>query len=170
MIITELQSAIDGWLKELDNYSFEQLLVQPGPGSWSLGQMYVHLIDANNYYINQIKVCLTSNANTKGEAKEEARIMFNNNQLPDEFLEGPPSNVQTTQPSSKQQIINGMTQVRDEIGRIGVLITYSKSTGKSEHFGLGFFTPMEWLRFAEMHMRHHLKQKKRIDDFLKAQS
>ena len=170
MIITELQSAIDGWLKELDNYSFEKLLVQPSPGSWSLGQLYVHLIDANNYFIKQIKVCLTTNENSAGEAKQEARSMFNNNGFPDELLPGPPSNARTTQPINKEYIINGLTQIREEIGRIGVLITYSKSTGKSKHFALGFFTPMEWLRFAEMHMRHHLRQKKRIDEFLRKTS
>jgi hypothetical protein len=41
------------------------------------------------------------------------------------------------------------------------------STGKSRHPGLGYFNAGEWLRFIEMHMRHHLRQKERIDAFLK---
>jgi len=38
--------------------------------------------------------------------------------------------------------------------------------GKSKHPGLGFFSASEWFQFAEMHLRHHLKQKERIDRFL----
>jgi hypothetical protein len=29
-----------------------------------------------------------------------------------------------------------------------------------------FFNAPEWLQFAEMHMRHHFRQKMRIDDRL----
>ncbi|HEV9036934.1 MAG TPA: hypothetical protein VGQ51_09945 [Puia sp.] len=37
------------------------------------------------------------------------------------------------------------------------------ATGKTRHPGLHYFNSLEWLQFAEMHMRHHFRQKKRID-------
>jgi hypothetical protein len=40
------------------------------------------------------------------------------------------------------------------------------ATGKTRHPGLLYFSALEWLRFAEMHMRHHFRQKKRIDEAL----
>ena len=39
--------------------------------------------------------------------------------------------------------------------------------GKAKHPGLNYLNASEWLQFADMHMRHHLRQKKRIDDFLR---
>jgi hypothetical protein len=35
---------------------------------------------------------------------------------------------------------------------------------KNKHPGLDYFNANEWLQFAEMHLRHHLRQKKRIDN------
>ena len=48
-----------------------------------------------------------------------------------------------------------------------ILMTARKYKGKTKHPGLGYFSAEEWLQFAEMHFRHHLRQKKRIDEFLK---
>jgi hypothetical protein len=44
-----------------------------------------------------------------------------------------------------------------------------KRIGKTKHPGSNYFTAKEWLQFAEIHLRHHLKQKKRIDDFFEKQ-
>lgn len=60
-----------------------------------------------------------------------------------------------------------LTNLKDEINKVEILISKSSFKGKTKHPGLGYFNASEWLRFAEMHFRHHLKQKKRIDDFLK---
>jgi hypothetical protein len=47
------------------------------------------------------------------------------------------------------------------------LITQSPYKGKTKHPGLHYFNADEWLQFADMHFRHHVKQKKKIDDFLR---
>jgi len=46
-----------------------------------------------------------------------------------------------------------------------LLISKSNHKGKTKHPGLNYFSADEWFRFAEMHFRHHERQKKRIDDF-----
>jgi hypothetical protein len=38
---------------------------------------------------------------------------------------------------------------------------------ETQHPGLYHFSANEWYQFAEMHFRHHVRQKKRIDDYLK---
>jgi hypothetical protein len=50
---------------------------------------------------------------------------------------------------------------------VATLISESQFNGKTKHPGLGYFSAKEWLQFANMHFRHHLRQKKRIDVFLK---
>ena len=42
-------------------------------------------------------------------------------------------------------------------------IENNKSRGKTKHPGFNYFNAIEWLQFAEMHLRHHLKQKERIE-------
>jgi len=54
-----------------------------------------------------------------------------------------------------------------EMEQAAELISSNQPKGKSKHPGLGYFSAEEWLQFAEMHFRHHLTQKKLIDNYLK---
>lgn len=165
---TQLVYGLDQWLKELDQYNFTQLTLKPSATTWSMGQLYIHLIEATNFFIKQIRVCIASDENTKEEHYPAARLMFNNDAFPDQQLQGPPSNAITPQPESKAQIVKGLNDLKQEVHNVEVLIAQSRAKGKTKHFGLGYFTALEWLHFAEMHCRHHLRQKKRLDEFLKA--
>ncbi len=53
MLIDDFNHTIDIWIKELKQYDFIQLCAKPSPKSWSLGQVYMHLIEDTNYYIEQ---------------------------------------------------------------------------------------------------------------------
>ena len=168
MLVEEFNRTIDSWINALDHYSFDQLCMQPAPGSWSLGQVYMHLIDATGYFITQVNTCLSNNDNMTESASPAAIRMFSNNEFPDKILEGPPSNALTPQPVSKQQLLTGLLNLQDEITAISIRISESPSKGKTKHPGLHYFNAREWLQFAEMHFRHHVRQKQRIDDYLKA--
>jgi len=65
----------------------------------------MHLIENTNYYVDQIKMCVSTNDNIMGEASPEAKTMFLNNEFPDEVIEGPPENLDTPQPDNKEQLI-----------------------------------------------------------------
>jgi DinB superfamily len=158
---------IDTWIKELEQYDFTRLCAKPSPEGWSLGQVYMHLIDQTNYYIEQIKICVSTNDNVIEEASPAAKTMFLNNEFPDEIIEGPPENFLTPQPRNKEQLMSSLMNLKEEIKNAEILISKSPFKGKTRHPGLKYFNAREWYQFAEMHFRHHLRQKKRIDDFLK---
>lgn len=167
MLVEDFNHTIDIWIKELEQYDFIRLCTKPSPGSWSLGQVYMHLIDDTTYYIEQIKICISANDNVMEEASPAAKAMFLNNNFPDEVIEGPPSNFCMPQPGSKEQLVSRLTNLKDEMNNAAILISRSSFKGKTKHPGLNYFSADEWLQFAEMHLRHHLRQKKRIDDFFK---
>lgn len=167
MLIEDFIHTIDIWIKGLEQYDFIQLCAKPAPGSWSPGQVYMHLIEETNYYMEQIKICVSTNDNAFEEASPAAKTMFLNNNFPDEVIEGAPANSSTQQPGNKEQLIGCLLNLKDEINKVGILISKSSFKGKTKHPGLNYFSANEWFRFAEMHFRHHLRQKKRIDDFLK---
>jgi hypothetical protein len=164
--IKEFDQAIDHWIQQLDHYSWSQLSAKPSPSSWSIGQIYVHLIEATHFFVKQINIATSSNDNIDGEAYPQAKAMFNNDALPDVLLDGPPSNALTPQPESKDRLLAGLEQLKIEVRTAKQGIEKSTFKGKTKHFGLGYFTATEWLHFAEMHMRHHLRQKKRLDAYL----
>lgn len=127
----------------------------------------MHLIDATHYFITQTNICSATNEHAMEESSPAAKAIFARNSLPDRIIEGPPSNALTQQPESKEQIIGDLMQLKAEITNMGILISESPFKGKAKHPGLHYFNAGEWLQFAEIHFRHHVRQKLRIDNFLR---
>jgi DinB superfamily len=160
---------LDTWINEISLKNLQQLCAKPSPTSWSLGQLGMHLIEATTYYLDQVNICLSTNDNALEEMSPEAKVMFNNNEFPDEIIEGPPSNADTPQPETKEELLLGLLKLKEEIGRMEKLLSLNLSKGKTKHPGLRYFNAKEWFQFAAMHFRHHLRQKNRIETFLKSQ-
>jgi hypothetical protein len=71
------------------------------------------------------------------------------------------------QPESIDQLNLDMRQLKTD-----AFVLWQKTAdarGKSKHPGLGYFTAQEWFQYVEMHMRHHLRQKARLDTYLAQQ-
>lgn len=167
MICEDFKNTIDIWIKDVKQNSFKQLCVKPSQNSWSLGQVCVHLIDATNYFLEQIAICVSNNENANQEMLPNAKTMFLNNAFPNEVIEGPASNDDTCQPNSKKKILSSFAKIKVAIVYSEVQISNSMFKGKTKHPGLNYFNANEWLQFAEMHFRHHLRQNNRIKTFLK---
>lgn len=167
MLSEDFNHTIDFWIDALEQYDFRQLLAQSAPGKWSIGQVYMHLISETTHFIGQSKICACSDDHMNEEKSSAARALFLRNNFPDEQLEGPHSNNLTPQPETKEQLLNRLIRLKEEISQAALLISKSSFKGKTKHPGLNYFNAEEWLQFAEMHFRHHLRQKKRIDEFLK---
>ena len=168
MVTEDFNRTLEIWIKDLESVNFVQLCTKPSCNSWSLGQVYMHLIEATYYYLEQVKICVSYEAHVLEEMSADAKIMFHNNAFPDEIIEGPPSNAATHQPTSKEKLISDLLKLKEDMNQVTRLISSSSCKGKTKHSGLNYFTAREWLQFAEMHFRHHVKQKERIDAFLKS--
>ena len=107
MSIENFNRTIDIWIKALEGYDYDQLTARPSPTSWSIGQVYMHLLDDTSYYIEQIQVCVTNNDHANDQATPAGKTMLLNNDFPDEMLEGSPANAYMPQPESKEQLMSG---------------------------------------------------------------
>lgn len=166
MIIDEINRSIDFWIDALNDYSFEQLCQKPSPDSWSMGQMYQHLLNDTAFYLDQAAMALTDNENSTKTTTAEGRKMLDENAFPDARLEGHPSNAMIPQPVSKGYLHNSMKELKFNLNGLASKIASTSYQGKSKHPGLGYFSAIEWLQFADMHLRHHVRQKARIDEFI----
>lgn len=166
--ISNFDKTIDTWVNSLENYNYQELSAKPGAQSWSLLQVIMHLIRENKFYEKQIEECLCNNENIGEEMKEEAKAMFENNSFPDQRLKGSDLPENMPIPANKAALEQELSELKSEMNVLWIKINNNASTGKTCHPGLGYFNAKEWFQFAEMHLRHHLRQKARIDDFLQA--
>lgn len=180
-LLQRFNDTVGQWIGYLDDYTLEMLQQPPRTGSWSLGQVYIHIINDTRYFVQQMKESLKSPADDDKEMHPAAKTMLRNNAFPDRMIEGPATHTPIPQPDSKERLSKGLVSIRDavndlfadanvagsNVAEVNVAeVNVAAATGKTAHPGLGYFTSLEWLQFAEMHMRHHFRQKKRIDEQL----
>ena len=166
MIMDDFNKIVDSWITALDQYSMDQLIRKQSPETWSVGQMYIHLIDDTTFFINQIKICISTKDHSGEVAIPFAAGMLRNNEFPDEIIQGSPDNAFIPQPENKEQLFRDLMSIKQEMNVVGVSMAGSPFGGKSKHPGLGYFSAAEWLQFAVMHLRHHRRQKCRLDHFI----
>jgi hypothetical protein len=164
--LERFNQTIDTWIEQLNNYSYDTLIKKPIPGSWSMGQVYVHIIEDTPWHVEQMKAALATNADGEKEMHDNARWMFQNDMFPDIQIEGASTDESVAQPVSKEELLQQLAAIRTEVNELYRSHDFVSSKGKTRHPGLLFFSALEWLQFTEMHMRHHFRQKKRIDDKL----
>ncbi len=166
ILLEQFNSTVDKWISYLDDYTLEMLCQRPNMQSWSLGQVYVHIIADTGFFVEQIKICLLDDRNGNETMHDNAKAMFTRNSFPDMPLTNPSNDLNSKQPASKEELLKGLVLIKNEVNRLYSSHDLSRSTGKTKHPGLQFFNALEWLQFAEMHKRHHFRQKKKIDDQL----
>jgi len=166
-MILNFNTTIDNWIKEVQRYSFEQLCAKPSAKSWSLGQVCMHLIADTRYYIKQIIICVQTDEHADKKASPFVEDMFRKNEFPDVKLKGDPLNALVPQPASREQVITDFRSLQLELDNAIRLMMQSKCKGKTQHPGFQYLSAGQWLQLADMHLRHHLRQKERIEDFLR---
>ncbi len=157
------------WKSELENYSEEQFTRKPSLESWSIGQVYEHLVNgALNFHVKQIELCLINDENKQEKKTFIGKLMFFMNSFPPIRIKVPPSPAYTPkQPENKGKIGAGMRLLQKKLQDLSAEIDNAVHFGKTKHPNLGYLGAKEWYQLIVMHFRHHFLQKKRIDLFLK---
>jgi hypothetical protein len=166
MLINEFNAIADYWIAALDEYNFTQLCTRPSAAQWSVGQIYLHLVDDTYYYIEQMETCVSANKNAEKTMTAAARQLFNNNDFPDKQITGHPDNNLIPQPKSIMELRREMQKLKTAMNGMAARMFTTPFKGKAQHPGFEYLDAQEWLQLACMHFRHHLLQKKRIDAFL----
>jgi hypothetical protein len=71
------------------------------------------------------------------------------------------------QPDGIIQIRERLDVLKAEMTRTAARLQSARESGKTKHPAFGYLNAQEWFQLIDMHFRHHLRQKKRLDQFLK---
>ncbi|ANF98581.1 hypothetical protein AR543_01655 [Paenibacillus bovis] len=71
-----------------------------------------------------------------------------------------------SQPKSREQLLNGLEQVRIRARELAPQAAAVPACYTEKHPRFGGLSAAEWMLLIEMHYRHHLHQKRRLDEFL----
>ncbi|MFB9327841.1 DinB family protein [Paenibacillus aurantiacus] len=168
-----METTVGRYLAELTRLDMEQLLYKTNEEEWSIGQMFVHLIQSAQFmHLRNVEQCLAGSeatvdaAERKTERGEEA---FACGSYPSIRIRVPASPQYTPrQPESKGQLAEGLHAVVERMKQTEAAVNESPDGRKMVHPGFGALNAKEWFLIIDMHYRHHLAQLERLKASLAA--
>lgn len=166
-VLRTFEETVGRYLIELENLHMEQLLKKVDEEEWSIGQMYMHLVQSAQFmHLHHADQCLSASEDTvdaTGEKTERGKQAFELGSFPPVRVRVPASPQYTPQqPESKEQLTQGLLDVVERMKRIEPALSNASEGRKTLHPGLGALNAMEWFLLVEMHYRHHLLQLERL--------
>lgn len=169
------QKSYQNWLKtvafyesELPKYSESDFAKKQTEEAWSIGQMYQHLVKGTMVFHAKFAEKALSTDENSGEGKTmPGKISYLIGGFPPIRIKVPASTEYTPpQPKSRTAVEEDLENLKVQLKDLAEKIDTSNSKGKTKHPGFGYLTALEWFQMIEMHFKHHLRQKKRLDKFL----
>lgn len=169
MLFYQFEKTARFWLVSLNDYTEEQFARQPA-GQWSIGQVYYHLVvGTEKLHLRACQKCLEHRAELlEGGKTLPGKIVFGLGSFLPAKIHVPPSDDYTPkQPQSRAAMREGLLKLIEAMRALAPQIDHASPVQKWKHPALGMLNAEEWYRLIEMHFRHHLRQKARLDKFLK---
>jgi DinB superfamily len=167
-ILKQFEQVATYYIEELSKYSLDEFTRKPSEDEWSLGQMYNHLINSTLYFhLKAIEQCANGTVSDSGKKTEIGESIFKEGTFPPIRVKGPDTPDFTPQnPTGKEEVKESLLQIIEKMREIeGKLFDISTSQ-KVQHRAMGYLNAEEYFQLIDMHFRHHLRQKERIDQFL----
>lgn len=158
--------AIDFWIDAYKRYDFDQITQAPAEGSWSLGQIGIHLwMSAKGFFFKNAEKCLQQDGVERGKGKKiAAHLIFTFRMLPPVKYDMPKQvAVVPKQPESKEQLIAKLEEIKTMASAYIKRIPDSDPALKTKHPFLGHLNTAEWIELCNIHFRHHKRQKARLE-------
>lgn len=166
-VLMSFEETVERYLSELTNLSMEQLVQTTSEEEWSLGQMYMHLIQSALFmHLRNAGQCLAEGGaapDATAEKTERGKAAFEQGSFPRVRIRVPASPQYTPQqPESKEQLIEGFSRVVEQMKHMESALSQAAGSSTVLHPGFGALNAAEWFQLVEMHYRHHLLQLERL--------
>ncbi|WP_290757833.1 DinB family protein [Exiguobacterium sp. UBA3491] len=151
------------YLQELDRYHPEGLIHHLDHDTWSISQMYDHLIVVSHEYLDEVESCRFAPVTTSGKSPFGEQL-FAVGAFPATPIRLP--DAMNAPPNETDQVEQLRTRWLQLIDRHVTLATSAQSTPvdqKTQHGGMGWLNAAEWYALVSYHLAHHRNQKRRLD-------
>ena len=165
-ILKSFEFTVERYLAELKKLNMVKLHRKLNEEEWSIGQMYIHLIQSAFMHLHNIEQCLVdseSAVNAAKEKTEQGKVVFKLQQFPDIRIKVPASPNYTPQPpESMEHLVDGLYLVVERMRNMELVLHQAPVSNKKMHPAFGALNAQEWFLLIEMHFRHHFLQLDRL--------
>ncbi|WP_448702142.1 DinB family protein [Mucilaginibacter sp. AW1-3] len=159
-----LEESLAIYRKKLDEIPDEQFNQTPPRGGWSYGEVYCHILQANLGSFTAIEKCINGSGQIDNKNLSLlAWIVFLTGRFPPVKIKAPKKIAAMVTNMDKEEARNNIIKVKKRLEQLVGAISKSSSFIKVKHPRLGLLNAKQWLRFINIHTKHHLKQLERIE-------
>lgn len=158
-----LHHIIDAYKAKLSSYPEEIFELTPPINGWSYSEVYSHIFDSSLLSL----IALENSAKRKGENKPThfvvKLILLLGSLPPAKKYKVPKRLVERVKKISKTEAMDFILEFEKALNDNYPLVANASENCKTKHPRLGYLNAKQWLRFIEIHLKHHLKQLVRIE-------
>jgi hypothetical protein len=150
--------------QKLDEIPDDLFNTTPPGGGWSYAEVYSHIMQASIGSLVAVEKC--SNGTGKTHTKRLswlARLILFTGFFPGLRFKAPASIAGMVADISKEDARNLIIKVKKRLDEVVPDVDAASPYCKIKHPRFGMLNATQWLRFIGIHLKHHIRQLKRID-------
>jgi len=167
MDIAKLKKSIlkltDTYIGKLAIYPDENFLSTPPIDGWSYSEVYSHIFDSSLLSLIAIQNCTAEKGQIKPTVFAAKLVLFFGSFPPAARYKVPKKLMERVKKISKEEALEMINSFIPGLEAACSTINPANKAYKIQHPRLGYLNAEEWLRFIEIHLKHHLKQLGRIE-------
>ncbi|MCZ4224309.1 DinB family protein [Pedobacter rhodius] len=160
---TSLHQIVNAYKAKLSSYADDIFQITPPINGWSYSEVYSHIFDSSLLSL----IALENAARSKGEDQPThfsvKLILFFGSLPPAKKYKVPKRLAERVKKISKAEAMDFILEFEKTLDEVYPLLSVANLHSKTKHPRLGYLNAKQWLRFTEIHLKHHLKQLFRIE-------
>jgi hypothetical protein len=162
-VFSSIKITTDAYRKRLEDVQPAKFELSPPDGGWSYAEVYAHIFDLSILSLEAIDRCLSDEARQRKTPFITRAILFFGAFPPTMKFKVPKQFESRVRKISIAEAIELMDEFEQKLLPYTNKLNAAVATQKAAHPKLGYLNAAQWLRFIEIHLKHHLKQLQRID-------
>lgn len=162
-VFSSLKAVSAAYKTMLDHIPAADFQTTPTIGGWSYSEVYSHIFDASLLSLIPLEDCIHGKGKKKPTAFIVKLILWYGAFPPKARYKVPERLQSRVIKISKEEAYQFIEQFLLQLATDYDMLHHAAPQIKSKHPRLGYLNASQWLRFIEIHLKHHLKQLKRIE-------
>lgn len=159
-LLKDISAKYHDFLREVPDDQFQ---LTPPIGGWSYSEVYSHIFDISILTLKEVEHCIKGEGKIKPTAFIVKVILFFGSFPPNAKYKVPKALVGRERKIKKEAAAAFIQKFLEELDIVYSQLHLADPALKTLHPRLGYLNASQWFRFMEIHLKHHLKQLKRIE-------
>ncbi|TKC13031.1 DinB family protein [Pedobacter polaris] len=155
---------VNAYQTKLSTKGEEDFVLTPPIGGWSYSEVYSHIFDSSLLSLMALNNCIKGEGEIKPTHFGTKAVLFFGALPPGKKYIVPKRLAERVKKINLMAAQQFIVDFELQLLKLYPLVNNANPKIKVKHPRLGYLNAKQWLRFIEVHLNHHLKQLKRIEN------